>query len=208
VHEDVARPVAVHREVVVGVHRAPVAARNGTEHDRRRVDVVGELRQPVAGVHIGECDPVPAYEGHASPRRYPNPVYDSTPTNSSSWLRYSTSITQNRPVPSFVVFGSLTERRIWRVRNRSPGRTGSWNTIVLSVITASGSAKIRFRSKCDCKGTPGSVRPGDHWCGRNHTEIMVGGAIGPPVTSSATTSSLKTGLPSPTDAQARHTHPR
>ena len=37
------------------------------------------------------------------------------------WLRYSTSITQKRPVPSFVVFGSLTERRIWRVRSTVAG---------------------------------------------------------------------------------------
>ena len=43
------------------------------------------------------------------------------------------------------------------------------------------------------------VRPGDHWCGRNHTEIIVGGAIGPAVTASATASSQNSGLPFSTD---------
>jgi len=71
--------------------------------------------------------------------------------------------------------------------------------MVLSVITASGSSKISFRSKCDCNGTAGSVRPGDHWCGRNHTEIIVGGAIGPPVSDCATSSSQKSGLPFSTE---------
>src|SRR5262249_24217654 len=76
--------------------------------------------------------------GQGAARRYPNPVYDSTPTSSSRWFRYSTSMIQKRPAPSFVVLGSLTERRICRVCSTSPGRTGSWKTIVLSVITASG----------------------------------------------------------------------
>ena len=62
-------------------------------------------------------------------------------------------MTQKRPVPSFVVFGSLTDRRIWRVCSTSPGRTGSWNTIVLSVITASGSPNVSFRSKWTWSGS-------------------------------------------------------
>ena len=128
-------------------------------------------------------------------------MYDSTHTSSSRWLWYTTSITQKRPVPSFVVFSSLTERSTWCVRRRSPTRTGSWNTNVLSVITASGSSKRSFKSKCTCSGTCGSVRPGRQWCGRNHTDTIVGGAIGPPVISAATSSSQNSGLPFSTDAQ-------
>ena len=49
------------------------------------------------------------------------------------------------------------------------------------------------------------VRPGAQWWGRNHTETMVGGAIGPPVTASATSSSQKMGLPFSTDEHVVHT---
>ncbi len=108
-------------------------------------------------------------------------------------------------MPSFVVFGSLTERRIWRVCRTSPGRTGSWNTIVLSVITASGRPNVSFRSKWTCSGSASSVRPGAQLCGRNHTESIVGGAIGPPVISAATSSSQNSGLPFSTDAQVVQT---
>ncbi len=118
---------------------------------------------------------------------------------------YSTSMTQKRPVPSLVVFSSLTERRIWRVRSRSPGRTGSWNTMVLSLMTASGNPRPSLRSKWTCRGRAWAVRPGAQWWGRNHTETMVGGAMGPPVTSSATCSSQNRGLPFSTEAQVVHT---
>ncbi len=83
----------------------------------------------------------------------------------------------------------------------SPGRTGSWKTIVLSVITASGRPKRSLRSKCTWSGERCSVRPGAQWCGRNQTDSIVGGAIGPPVISSATSSSQNSGLPFSTDAQ-------
>ena len=49
------------------------------------------------------------------------------------------------------------------------------------------------------------MRPGAQWWGRNHTETMVGGAIGPPVTSSATSSSQNRGLPFSTDEHVVHT---
>lgn len=98
-----------------------------------------------------------------------------------------------------MVLGPLTDRRIWRVCSRSPGRTGSWNTIVLSVITASGRSNAALRSKCTCSGRATSVRPGAQWWGRNQTEIMVGGAMGPSVTSAATSGSQKSGLPFSTD---------
>ena len=75
--------------------------------------------------------------------------------------------------------------------------------IVLSVITASGRSKRSFRSKCTWSGSAGSVRPGAQWCGRNQTESIVGGAIGPPVSAAATSSSQKSGLPFSTDAQRR-----
>ena len=84
--------------------------------------------------------------------------------------------------------------------NTSPGRTGSWNTIVLSVITASGSPRRSFRSKWTFNGRRCSLRPGAQWWGRNHTEIMVGGAMGPSVTSSATASSQYNGLAFSTEA--------
>ena len=51
------------------------------------------------------------------------------------------------------------------MRSTSPGRTGSWKTIVLSVMTASGSPKRSFRSKCTCSGSACCVRPGAQWCG-------------------------------------------
>ena len=49
------------------------------------------------------------------------------------------------------------------------------------------------------------MRSGAQWWGRNHTDTMVGGAIGPPVTSSATSSSQKSGLPFSTDEQVVQT---
>ena len=78
-------------------------------------------------------------------------------------------------------------------------RTGVWNSMVLSVITASGRAKRSFRSKCTCSGSASSVRPGAQWWGRNQTDTMDGGAMGPPVSASATSSSQKSGLPFSTD---------
>ena len=83
----------------------------------------------------------------------------------------------------------------------SPGRTGSWKMIVLSVITASGSSRRSFRSKWTWSGSATFVRPGAQWCGRNQTESIVGGAIGPSVSSAATSSSQNSGLPFSTDAQ-------
>ena len=52
VQEDVLRAVAVDREVVVVVHRPPVARRERAEHDRGRGDVVRELGQRVADVDL------------------------------------------------------------------------------------------------------------------------------------------------------------
>ena len=142
VQEDVLGAVAVDREVVVVVHRPPVArsrARRARPSSRSRGTRARAARRPTctsASVSVVVVVVMPHLAGSRSRcttrRRRAR----------RCWLRYSTSITQKRPVPSFVVFGSLTERRIWRVRKRSPGRTGSWNTIVLSVITASGSSKM------------------------------------------------------------------
>ena len=71
---------------------------------------------------------------------------------------------------------------------------------MLSLITASGRSKRSFRSKCTWSGSFCSVWPGAQWCGRNHVEIIDGGAIGPPVSSAATSSSQNSGLPFSTDA--------
>src|SRR5205085_12665877 len=116
--EDVADAVALGGEVVVVMLRTPVAGGQCPEHDGRGRDVVGQRLElealfdaVVQQVHL----------------RYPNPVHDSTPTSSPLWLRYSTSISQKRPVPSLVVFSSLTERNTWRVDSTSPGRTGPQN---------------------------------------------------------------------------------
>ena len=98
-------------------------------------------------------------------------------------------------------FGSETERSTCQVRSRSPGRTGSRNTMVLSVITASGRPSFSFRSKCTWSGCATSLRPGAQKWGRNQTEIMVGGAIQPPVISLAAFSSQNSGLPFSTEAQ-------
>src|SRR5207248_6737617 len=141
-------------------------------------------------------------DGHL---RYPNPVHDSTPTRSPFWLRYSTSISQKRPVPSFVVFSSLTDRSTCLVERTSPGRTGSKNVSELSLITASGRSNRSFMSKCTCSGRACSVRPGAQWWGRNHVESIVGGAMGPPVSSPATLSSQNRGLPFSTEEHAVQT---
>ena len=87
----------------------------------------------------------------------------------------------------------------------SPGRTGSWKTMELSVITASGRSKRSFMSKWICRGRACVVRPGAQWWGRNHVESMVGGATGPPVSSAATLSSQNKGLAFSTDEQAVQT---
>ncbi len=58
-----------------------------------------------------------------------------------------------------------------------------------------------MRSKCTCRGRAGSSRPGAQWWGRNQTESMVGGAMGPSVISSATAGSQKSGLPFSTEEQ-------
>ena len=83
---------------------------------------------------------------------------------------------------------------------RSPGRTGSWKVVTFSVMIASGSSKRAFRSKWICSGSFSTVRPGAQWCGRNHADRSESGAIGPPVISSATSSSQKSGLAFSTDA--------
>jgi hypothetical protein len=123
------------------------------------------------------------------------------PTHSARWFWYSTSITQKRPVPSLVRFGSEIERSTCQVFSRSPGRTGSPNTMVLSVITASGSSSTCFRSKWTCSGCADPLRPGAQWCGRNQTDSMLGGAIQPSVRAFAIFSSQNSGLPFCTEAQ-------
>ena len=54
VQEDVPHAVALDRELVVVVHRPPVAAAEGAEHDRRRGDVVREARHLVAHVDVAD----------------------------------------------------------------------------------------------------------------------------------------------------------
>src|ERR1700694_3586259 len=108
-------------------------------------------------------------------------------------------MTQKRPVPSFVVFSLLTDRKRWHDVITSPTRTGSWNTIVFSEMMASGRSRRSFMSKCTCNGKPGVERHGAQLCGRNHTDSMVGGAIGPAVIDAATSSSQNSGLPFSTD---------
>ena len=112
---------------------------------------------------------------------------------------------QNRPRPNFVVLGSLTDRRTCRDRTRSPIRTGSWKVLVFDEMIASGRSRSSFRSKWACSGTAGSVRPGDQWWGRNQTESIVGGAMGPSVRAAATSSSQNSGLPFWTAAQVVQT---
>ena len=69
-------------------------------------------------------------------------------------------LVSNTGVPSFVFFSSDTDRRIWRVASTSPGRTGSWKTMVLSDITASGRPSFSFRSKWIWRGRWGASRSG------------------------------------------------
>ena len=122
------------------------------------------------------------------------------PHSSPRWLRYSTSITQKRPVPNRRVCSSLTETSRCALVIMSPGRIGSWKVVTFSVMTASGSSKRAFMSKWICSGSFSTVRPGAQWCGRNHADNSDGGATGPSVISSATASSQKMGLPFSTDA--------
>ena len=109
-------------------------------------------------------------------------------------------MTQKRPVPSLVVLGSLSERSTWAVLMTSPGRTGSWNATSLSLMIASGRPRRSFRSKCTCSGSLCAVWPGCQWWGRNHSDKVEGGAMGPPVISAATSSSQNSGLPFSTEA--------
>jgi hypothetical protein len=45
--------------------------------------------------------------------------------SSPRWLRYSTSITQKRPVPTRVRLSALTDFSTWTAVTVSPGRMGS-----------------------------------------------------------------------------------
>ena len=134
VEEDVLGAVALGGELVVVVHRPPVAGGERAEHDGGGRDVVVQLGQRVADGDLVQHDrrgpactlrsrrsrphgavgvPVARCRRRRSARSRSR-CSVSTPTSSSRWLRYSTSITQKRPVPSLVVFGSLTDRSTWR----------------------------------------------------------------------------------------------
>ena len=54
VQEDVLRAVAVDGEVLVVVHRSPVPGGQGTQHHRGGTDVVAQLGQLVARLHVVE----------------------------------------------------------------------------------------------------------------------------------------------------------
>jgi len=69
-------------------------------------------------------------------------------------------MTQKRPVPSLVVFSSETERRTWRVARTVAGPDGLVETMVLSLITASGRPSFSFRSKWIWSGRRGASPPG------------------------------------------------
>ena len=84
-------------------------------------------------------------------------------------------------------------------------RTGSWKVLVFEEMMASGRSRFSLRSKWAWSGTAGSDRPGDQWWGRNQTESMVGGAIGPPVRSVAMSSSQNSGFPFWTEAHVVQT---
>ena len=60
---------------------------------------------------------------------------------------------------------------------------------MLSLMIASGSSSRSLRSKWICSGSFCLVWPGYQQCGRNHADVIVGGAIGPPVMASAASSS-------------------
>ena len=109
-------------------------------------------------------------------------------------------MTQKRPVPSLVVFGSLSDRSTCDVLTTSPGRTGAWNTTSLSLMIASGRPRRSLRSKWTWSGSFCAVWPGCQWWGRNHSDSVDGGAMGPPVISAATLSSQNSGLPFSTEA--------
>ena len=168
-------------EVLVVVHRAPVARGQRAQDHRGGADLVVERGQLVARGHVVEQEA----RRHACTVMWPRPGGSRTrcrtrppPARRPGWCRRRRS-PRTGPCPSFVVFSSLTERSTWWVRSTSPMRTGAWNSMVLSVMTASGRPKRSFRSKCTCSGSACSVRPGAQWCGRNQTETMVGGATGP-----------------------------
>ena len=93
-----------------------------------------------------------------------------------------------------MTFSSLTDRRVWAWVMTSPGRTGSPKRIAAWVTTASGRSSMAFSSKCSRSGTGSSVAPGAQLCGRDHSESVVGGRIGPRVSSAATASSQNSGF--------------
>ena len=109
-------------------------------------------------------------------------------------------MTQNRPVPSLVVFGSLTERRTaGRERVAGAHRLVEHDRVVAHHRFRQAEALLQVEVHLQRQRRLAS-RPGAQWCGRNHTDSIVGGAIGPPVSSAATSSSQNSGLPFSTDA--------
>jgi hypothetical protein len=94
---------------------------------------------------------------------------------------------------------SLTDRRIWRVCEDVARRTGSWNTIVLSVITASGRPNVSLRSKCTCNGRACCVRPAPS-CGAGTTPTASSAARSAAGDLRRDSSSQNSGCRSSTDA--------
>ena len=105
-------------------------------------------------------------------------------------------------MPSFVVFGSLTDRRIWRRAQHvaGPHRLVEDDRVVGHHRFGQLEALLQVEVHLQRQRLLGAARA-PSGAGRNHTESIVGGAIGPPVISSATSSSQNSGLPFSTDAQ-------
>ena len=77
----------------------------------------------------------------------------------------------------------------------SPGRTGSWNTTVLSLMIASGSPRRSLSSKCTLRATCSLAAPGAQRWGRIHSDSVLRGRMLPPASISATAESQYSGLP-------------
>ena len=178
VQEDVAaRPGARPRSGGRGASaasRAPPSAPSTTVVDG---DVVGQRRQRVADraprrattstwsrgrLRIGLLVGSRGSRSRSTSRRR---------TSSPCWLRYSTSITQNRPVPSRRSSSSLTDTRMLRARDAVAGADRLVERGDVLGHDRLGQLEARLQVEVDLqRQLLDSARPGAQWWGRNHAE--------------------------------------
>ena len=129
-----------------------------------------------------------AVSSSRAPSRRPSgsrsPCSVSVPTHSPRWFTYSTSISQKRPRAELGLLGRAdgAQHLPGAQAVAGPHRLAEHDRVV-------GHHRLgQRRASPSGRSAPGaaarrSVRPGAQWCGRNQTEIIVGGAIEPPVIS-------------------------